>query len=304
MSALASSLLRRAVRFAAVLLVLGGAGVRPAPADEPPKPPPPKDPKDQAEPWPDGIDVADVKSWWEHATRRTAWALLKWQVERIEHRPSPDPGAVADIRYSLSAVPTGFADLLREELPAHAEGRPAPVYTGRRLLSVARELAGSGIYDPWAIAWLWRLAARSDVKDSVDDLFAELSRQARVADALTVAAGDGLPKGPYPGPWRSKGANPHRPPRMTPGQLQSTAERLLADAKKAWPKVGPATWRKDGLVSLTVGDGSPRVTLVRDGRERTVAPGETILFGRLDLLEALPGGAPAVLEHESSGNTN
>jgi hypothetical protein len=200
-----------------------------------------------------------------------------------------------------------FAALLRADLLAAAEGRPPPVHTAAAILAAAESLGASGIYDGWAVARLWRLAMRSDASGpALVKLFGELTKQARVADALAVAAG-GRPSMSGTAPmeprgWRSKGGPGRRPPAAPLDVLQETMEKTLAAAKKAWPTVGPGTWRKDALARLEVGKGSPAVFLVRAGRRTRLNPGDTVEFGRLDLLETPPGPAPTVLGNAPFGD--
>src|SRR5947209_6251480 len=75
----------------------------------------------------------------------------------------------------------------------------------RDLLLALREAEGTGLYDPWLAAYLWRQAGRG-VGEPADrvELFAALAEHARKANALVQAR----PKGQHllmgPRAWMSK----------------------------------------------------------------------------------------------------
>src|SRR5262249_31683301 len=67
--------------------------------------------------------------------------------------------------------------------------------------------------------------------------------------------------------------------------------------KKIYPAIDGGTWKRDGVAMLTVAKDSPAPVLLRAGRKQPLPSGETIRFGRLDLIETPAGDKPVTLEH-------
>jgi hypothetical protein len=71
--------------------------------------------------------------------------------------------------------------------------------------------------------------------------------------------------------------------------------------KQLYGATDAGTWKRDGVALLTVAKDSPRPTLLRGGKKYSLDVGETVRFGRLDLIETPAGDKPVVLEHSWLG---
>lgn len=312
----------RIVRMVAVILVVLGVGVekaRPAPA-------PPvvgRAASDQGDdPLPANAGVA-LEQWSTWHAPNGAWAKFKIALTRVE-LATDKRAAVKETEVEgwLVSLPTGLQKLLKEDIDARVAGKSVPVVAPGELLRTLDEMEQTGLFDNWAVAYLWRrTGAGSEEADAAKliELFARLRRHARLTDALIRVQVHAIAFDAAPETWRGKGG---RPPRFVPGGggppfppgdplprwaagggfgMGRRATGVNETALRAiYATTDAGTWSRDGVVRFTLADDSAEPALLRGGNRWLPRAGQVIRLERLDLIDT-PAGKPVILEHEWLG---
>jgi hypothetical protein len=228
------------------------------------------------------------------------WIKLKQELTRLSQvQNDRDREALkTSIAQGTQVLPVPMQKLIQAEVGAILQGKPAPAVTAADLHAVLEVMETSGYYDQWLAAWLWRKTAGLEVNDdrrTVELLFARLEQHARLTNALIRAQAQIKPVQLAPQPWRNKGG----PPRgmSWSGYSLDGLKDLAAAVKQLYPASDSGTWRRDGVALLTVAKDSPKPTLLRGGKKHVLDVGETVRFGRLDLIQTPEGDKPVVLDH-------
>lgn len=297
------SILRRALRCAAVGVVLVASAKRSRaqhetrPGSRPVDPDAARDAASRpsaipervtlrAEP-PPGFDLAVAA-----AARRLPSPFAFGASKRASVAASLDEAARLRAADELDRAASRLSDaLLLRALLAEDAGRLraglAPARAPARVVAAAlRQIGEAGLFDPWLVAWG---RARADAPAATADERAELAdvlhAHARAAAVLTRVAF--AAKDAEDPRWMSK-AGPR--PRFVAWPPAPPAEPTAAslDARRRYAAEDAGPWERDGDVVLRVAEGV--ATLRRRGGVAELAAGDVFEFRRLDVLVAGPTG--------------
>jgi MoaA/NifB/PqqE/SkfB family radical SAM enzyme len=217
--------------------------------------------------------------------RATTWRSLLDRLREADAQTAPWT-AVADAADALGKrrAHTPLAEVVRRYANARTAGDPE---TFAELVGLLHALEAVPAYSAPFAAFIWRRARGVPANTAADErawLYARLHLHLRVADALLEGQAGAAPVEFTA--WRSKAAPP---PGWTPDA--TVPGKLAAKAKAAFEARTRIPWdRVTAKVKIT--GSAAKATLVRDGRGRSIAEGETIAMQRLDMLQF---DAPAVL---------
>ena len=292
----------RVVRIVAILLVVLGRGAAGAPA-EPGTPPTDQNKNDpKGEELPACISPATVRTWLNlQSVRGGTWSKFKQELTQAQ-LVLPEPKGLPTLQQLEKGLPPKLAAVFKADIAAIAAKKVAPRIDASSLLALYDEMESQGYFDHWLNAYLWRKTANMDAGDGskLAEIYARMYRHSRLTDTLVRALGEVKPYTIPAQAWRSK-ASP------SPG-IRALEEKSVADmleaAKKLYPNIDGGTWKRDGVALLTVAKDSPSPILLREGRKRPLLDGETIRFGRLDLLETPAVSKPVSLNASWLGRVN
>jgi hypothetical protein len=283
----------RIIRMVAIILVVLGVGVERAPT-APVTPTPDKTRTDaKSDDLPASVTTTTIHQWLLLQTpvrTENYWMLLKQDLTQKLLAPGESDPAVKPAM--PSNVPPALAAVFKADLEAVAAKKEPPRLDAKAILTLYDQLEADGFYDHWLNAYLWRKTATGDAKQ-LAEIYARMYRYSRVTDALIRANGEVKPYMLGARVWMSKGGP--RPADLR--KEEQTMAAMLDAAKKLYPAMDGGTWKRDGIAVLSVAKDSPGPTLLRAGRKQPLPSGETVRFGRLDLLETPAGDKPVILEH-------
>ena len=190
--------------------------------------------------------------------------------------------------------------MIRADLAALKDGKPAPAVADRDLLKALALLETNGRYDHYWNAYLWRRTAAEATEPAVRaELYARFRRHARVTDALIKAHAQVRPGlAGNPRAWMSK-AGPGPAERAAMQAYEAKLKDMLKVASEVLPTTDEGTWKRDGVALLKPLASSPVPTLIRAGKERPLPAEDSTRFGRLDLLKT--GDRPTAVVHDWLG---
>ena len=156
-------------------------------------------------------------------------------------------------------------------------------------------MEGHGYYDHWLNACLWRKTAHGDAADAkqLAEVYVRMYRHSRLTDTLIRAYGEVKPYTVGARAWMSKGG----PRPAERDREEKGLGEMQEAAKKLFPAIDGGTWKRDGVALLTVAKDAPAPVLLRARRKQPLPSGETVRFGRLDLIETPAGDKSVSLEH-------
>jgi hypothetical protein len=279
----------RVVRLAVLFLLLFGVGSEDKAVAAPVPGPGKGEPGTELPP---SINEITVSRWLQLQTPGGPWPKIKANLTLLP----TDPKSIRPEKpgLPLDTVPPRFRALVTADLKAWADGKAGSAAAPAELVAVLDEMEAHAYYDHWLTAYLWRKSATDGPAKDRAVLYARLHRHARVTDALLKARFAVNPVLADPRAWMSK-AGPNQAQREQLALARASLTDTVKTARAVYPATDGGTWRHDALVLLKVGQGSVALTWHRGDRRTGVPEGETLRFGRLDLLEA--AGQPVVLEH-------
>lgn len=232
-------------------------------------------------------------------TRRSAthWPNCKILLSRdVSTLSAPE---LFQLKTICRTLPPSLATMLIADMDAQTAKQISPALAAGRILALYDECERLGYYDHWLNAYLWRKTAgwEADGTKQMADVYARMHRHARITDALIRAQGEVKPYLIPPRAWMSK-AMPG--PAFRERELKSAAD-VLAAAKAAYPAMDGGTWKREGVVLLTLAKDTGTPQLLRAGRKQPWPSSAAVRLGRLDLIETPPGDKPVVLEHDWLG---
>jgi hypothetical protein len=288
----------RVVRMVAIILVVMGVGVENSPS-APVTPPADKNKTDaKSDELPAAVTTTTIRQWFGvQMPLRTENRWLQFKQDLTLAVQSPGSSNLPALKNSALGVvtPEKVAALFVNDIDALESKKELPRLDGKEFLAIYDAMESGGYYDHWLNAYLWRRTANARFADDRQqaEVYARMYRHARLTDALIRAHGEVKPYTIGARAWMSK---------MGPGPAEHKLEdKGLADmleaTRKNYAALDGGTWKRDGIAVLTVAKDSPAPVLLRAGRRQPLPSGETIRFGRLDLIETPDGDKPVSLEH-------
>ncbi|HVK11935.1 MAG TPA: hypothetical protein VM597_24390, partial [Gemmataceae bacterium] len=192
--------------------------------------------------------------------------------------------------------------MIRADLAAVKEGKPAPAVADRDLLKALTLLETNARYDHFWNAYLWRKTAAGPTDPAVrSELYARFRRHARITDALIKAHARVRPMMEYPRAWMSK-AGPGPAEQKAIQAHAAKLQDMIKVANEVLPRTDEGTWKRDGVALLKPVAGLPIPMLVRAGKDRPMSAEDSTRFGRLDLLKS--GDQPTAVVHDWLGRVD